>query len=72
MHAVFQEAFDRTHMALVFWNAFPNVYNTIEIINNNLMTAAEANPRGGNIFNRLVIDGDYTTKMSHLDRKSVG
>ena len=66
MRAVFQEAFDRTCVALVFRNAFPNVYDTIEMINNNLMTAAEANPRGGNIFNRLVIDGDYTTKMSHL------
>ena len=66
MCAVFQEAFDRTRAALVFRNAFPNVYDTIEMINNNLMTAAKANPRGGNIFNRLVIDGDYTTKMSHL------
>ncbi len=43
MRAVFQDAFERIHAAMVFRNAFSNVYETIEMITDNLMTAAKFN-----------------------------
>ena len=66
MRAVFQDTFDRIRATMVFQNAFPAPFETIGIITDNLITAAEANPRATNIYNRLMIDGDYTTNMSRL------
>jgi hypothetical protein len=66
MRAVFQDAFNRIRAAMVFRNAFPNVYETITMITDSLILAAESNPRANDIYNRLLIDGDYTTSMSRL------
>lgn len=59
MHAVFQDAFNRIRAAMVFRNAFPNVYDTIAMINDSFTLAAESNPRADQIYNRLMSDGDY-------------
>ena len=66
MHAVFQDTFDQTHATMIFQNAFPTPFEMIGIITDNLIIAAEGNPRAENIYNCLVIDGNYTTEMSHL------
>lgn len=66
MRAVLQDTFERIRAAMVFKTAFPNVFETIDMITDNLIIAAEKNERATNIYNRLVIDGDYTTNMSRL------
>ena len=66
MRAVFQETFERIRAAMVFQNAFPNVYDTVEMISDTLIKAAESIDHATNIFNRLVMDSDYTTNMSRL------
>ena len=66
LKAVFQDAFERIHAAMVFHNAFPNAYETVEMITESLITAAELNERATNIHNRLVVDGDYSTTMTRL------
>jgi hypothetical protein len=66
MHAVFQDTFERIRAAMVFQNAFPNIYDTIEMITDNLIRAAESIDRATNIHQRLLMDGDYTSNMSRL------
>src|SRR5258707_4348144 len=66
MHAVFQDSFDRIHVALLFGNAFPDVYETTEMIRGSLVDAAEANEHATNIHQHLLGDADYTINMSHL------
>lgn len=66
MHAVFQETFERIRAAMLFQNAFPNLFDTIEMITDNIIRAAESIDRATNIFNRLVVDGDYTSEMTRL------
>jgi hypothetical protein len=66
MRAVFHETFERIRAAMMFQNAFPNVYDTIEMITDNIIRAAETVDQATNIFNRLVLDGDYTSEMSRL------
>ena len=61
LKAVFQDAFERIHAAMVFHNAFPNAYQTVEMITESLITAAKLNDRATNIHNRLIVDGDYST-----------
>ncbi|KAN0123634.1 hypothetical protein V8E52_002966 [Russula decolorans] len=66
MRAVFQEAFERIRADMVFKNVFPNIYETIEMITDSLMKAAESNDRATNIYNRLALDADYSNNMSRL------
>jgi hypothetical protein len=66
MRAVFQDTFERIRAAMVFGNAFPGVHGVIEMVTDNLIRAAESNDRATNIYNRLVLDGEYTTSMSRL------
>ena len=66
MKGIFQATFERIHTAMIFHNAFPNAYETVEMITDCLITAAELNERATDIHNRLVIDSDYATAMSHL------
>src|SRR5713226_3969324 len=66
MHAVFQDSFDRIHVALLFGNAFPDVYETTEMIRGSLVDVAEANEHATNIHQCLLGDTDYTINMSHL------
>ena len=66
LKAVFQDAFERIHVAMVFHNAFTNAYKTAEMITESLITAAELNKRATNIHNRLVVDSDYSTTMTCL------
>ncbi len=66
MRAVFQDSFDRIRATMVFQNAFPTPFEMVGMITDNLITAAEGNPRATNIYNRIMIDGDYTTEMSRL------
>ncbi|KAN0105102.1 hypothetical protein V8E52_011375, partial [Russula decolorans] len=71
MRAVFQEAFERIRADMVFKNAFPNIYETIEMITDSLIKAAESNDRATNIYNRLALDADYSNNMSRLPRARV-
>ena len=66
MKGIFQATFERIHAAMIFHNAFPNAYETVEMITDCLITAAELNERATDIHNRLVIDSDYATAMSRL------
>ena len=66
LKAVFQDAFKRIHAAMVFHNTFPNAYQTVEMITESLITAAELNDRATNIHNCLIVDGDYSTIMTRL------
>lgn len=66
MRAVFHDTFERIRAAMMFQNAFPNVYDTIEFITDNIIRAAESVDQATNIFNRLVLDGEYTTRMTRL------
>ena len=66
LRSVLQDMFDRIRAAMVFQNAFPSPFDSIKMITDNLIIAAESNSRATNIYNRLIIDGDYTTSMSRL------
>lgn len=66
LRSVLQDTFDRIRAAMVFQNAFPSPFDSIKMITDNLIIAAESNSRATNIYNRLIIDGDYTTSMSRL------
>src|SRR5712692_9420888 len=66
MHAVFQDSFDRIHVALLFGNAFPDVYETTEMIRESLVDVAKANEHATNIHQCLLGNTDYTINMSHL------
>ena len=66
MKAIFQDTFERIHVAMVLQNSFPNAYETVKMITDSLITAAESNERATNIHNHLVIDGDYATAMTCL------
>ena len=68
MKAIFQDTFERIHVAMVLQNSFPNAYETVEMITDSLITAAKSNEQATNIHNCLVIDGDYATAMTHLVR----
>ena len=66
MHAVFQDTFERIRAAMVSQNAFPNVYETLEIIKECLIKAAVFNDGARNIHNRLLFDANYADRMAHL------
>ena len=51
---------------MIFHNAFPNAYKTVEMITDCLITVAKLNKQVTDIHNCLVIDSDYATAMSHL------
>jgi len=71
MRAVFQEAFERIRGAMMFKNAFPGVYEAIEMITDNLILAAESIDRAASIHIRLLMDGDYTSNMSRIPRARI-
>ena len=48
---------------MLFQNAFPNLFNTIKMITDNIINVAKSIDWTTNIFNRLVVDGDYTSEM---------
>ena len=66
MKAIFQDTFKRIHVAMVLQNSFLNAYKTVEMITDSLITVAESNEQATNIHNRLIIDSDYATAMTHL------
>jgi hypothetical protein len=66
MRVVFQDTFERIRAVMLFKNAFPNVYDAITMITDNLIRATESNDRATHIYNRLILDGDYTNNMSRL------
>src|SRR5713226_1539052 len=43
LHAVFQDAFNRICATLLFTNAFPDVFATVEMIRDSLISLAELN-----------------------------
>lgn len=67
MRTIFQEAFDRLRVALVFVHAFPDLSLSLSMISEALVNAAELHsPRASNIHHRLLADSEYMSKMSRL------
>lgn len=66
MRVVIQDAIERTRANLMFANAFPDVFDTLEYIRDALATAAEGNERAVDIYRRLQGDHEYNTHMSRL------
>ncbi len=66
LRVVFQDAFDRIRAALLFTNAFPDVFATVEMIRDSLISSAELNDHVTNIHSRLLGDVSYANSMSHL------
>jgi hypothetical protein len=66
LRAVIQDAFDRIRAALLFTNAFPDVFDTAEMIRDSLVSSAESNDRATNIHSRLLGDVSYASSMSRL------
>jgi hypothetical protein len=66
IRAVFHDTLDRTRAAMMFQNAFPNAYDTVEMITDSIIRAAETVNQATNIFNRLVMDSDYKSDMIRL------
>ena len=64
MRAVLQDAIERTRANLVFGNAFPNVFDTLEYLRDALITAAELNDEGADIHRRLIGEHSYFINMS--------
>ncbi|KAF8493653.1 hypothetical protein F5888DRAFT_1805981 [Russula emetica] len=71
MRSVFQEAFERVHASMLFTNVFPKLYETIKMVTEDLISAAESLDRATNIYNQLVVDGDYINNMSRLPRTCI-
>jgi len=55
---------------MMFTNAFPDVFEALELIMKALSMAAEKNDQVSDIYNRLLCDKDYNDKMSHIVRSS--
>ena len=66
MRAVIQDAIERTRANILFGNAFPNVFDTLEYIRDALVTAAELNDEAVNIHRRLISEHSYFINMSRL------
>ena len=56
MCAVIQDTIERTHANIMFSNAFPNVFNTLEYIRDALTLAAEDNDQADDILRHLKSD----------------
>jgi hypothetical protein len=66
LRAVIQDAIEWTRANILFSNAFPDVFDTIEFIKDALITAAGHNDQAVDILRRLQGDFDYSNKMSRL------
>jgi len=71
LHAVFQDAFNRICATLLFTNAFPDVFATIKMIRDSLISLAELNDHMTNIHSRLLDNVSYANSMSHLVSLSI-
>ena len=68
VRAVIQDAIKRVHAALMFSNAFPDVFDTLKFISDALVTAADLNDQATNIYHRLKADGLYTSTIGRIVR----
>ena len=68
VRAVIQDAIERVHAALMFSNAFPDVFDTLKFISDALVTAADLNDQATNIYHRLKADGLYTSTIGRIVR----
>ena len=66
MRAVIQDAIERTRANIMFSNAFPNVFDTLEYIRDALTSAAEDNDQADDILRRLKSDIEYVRSMTRL------
>jgi hypothetical protein len=66
MRTVIQDAFELVHCSLLIKNAFPDTFIALDVTRDALYAAAESNKRASEIYNRLVIDAEYMTKMTRL------
>lgn len=64
IRAVIQDGIERTRASLVFINAFPNLFETLEYIEKALVTAAESMKAAASIHRRLLGDHLYSINMS--------
>jgi hypothetical protein len=51
---------------MLFENAYPNAFETLDFIQEALFTAAEGIPAAKDVHNRLVLDTEYLAKVLPL------
>lgn len=66
IRAVIQDSIERTRASLLFLNAFPNLFETLEYIEEALVSAAEQIKAAASIHRRLQGDHMYTINMSRV------
>lgn len=66
VRAVVQDAIERTRAALMFSNAFPDLYETLEIVGDALIMAAEHNEAATDIRRRLLVDHMYKINLTRV------
>lgn len=66
VRAVIQDGIERMRAALLFTNAFPNLFETLEFIGDALVEAAEHNEGAIDIHRRLLRDHMYKINMSSV------
>lgn len=63
---VIQEAIEGTRSKMMFSNAFPNVFQALELIKDAFITATDHNEKALDIHNRIKCDHEYFINMSRL------
>jgi hypothetical protein len=66
IRAVIQDGIERTRASLLFLNAFPNLFETLEYIEKALVSAAEQIKAAASIHCRLQGDHMYSINMSRV------
>jgi len=66
MRMVIQDAFDQIQKSLMFHNAFPDTFIALDFTRDGLLAAAESYDQASDIYNRLMCDSEYMTKMTRL------
>ena len=66
IHAVIQDAIERTHASLMFSNVFLDLFGTLEYLQEALVEAAKRNKEAPDIYRRLLSDHLYCVNMSRI------
>jgi len=66
MHAVFQDGFERICATLIFRNAFPDLFATMEMIKDSPVIVANFINHATDIYNWLISNAYYMNNMSCL------
>jgi hypothetical protein len=67
LRTTIQDGFENLQASLLFENAFPEPNLTMLFVRKSLVAAARSRlPTTVNIYNRLLLDDEYTNKISRL------